>query len=333
MSENINYYNELGLDKTASLTDIKRAYRTLAMQHHPDKGGDAEKFKKVCQSYEILSDPEKRRNYDTFGHVETNNSGVDFSKDVFSMFFNGGFRDMFTGSKAPTKGQSIVHTLEITLEELYNGKTIILSCNKKIICNKCDGKGGHTVIRCQTCNGSGQCFKQVQLGPFVMQQMISKCTDCDKGNRIDPGTICDKCNGNKVVPETEVINVVIKPGTIDCSKVVLECKADEYPETVPGDIVLVIKEKKHSIFTREGVNLKMEKTLNIKQSLCGFNFNITHLDGRSVFIKKDGVTGYNYIQTIEKHGMNESGSLIINYKIQFPESLTEKQQTIINEHF
>ena len=333
MSESIDYYSELGVEKTASLTEIKKAYRNLALQHHPAKGGDAEKFKKLCQSYEVLSDYDKRRQYDTFGSVESVNPGVDFSKDVFSMFFNGGFRDMFTGSKAPTKGQSIFHTLELSLEELYNGKTIILSCNKKIICNKCDGKGGQNVIRCQTCNGSGQCFKQVQLGPFVMQQMISKCGDCDKGNRIDPASICNKCNGNRVVPETEVINVVIKPGSIDCGKIVVECKADEYPETIPGDIVLVIKEKKHNIFTRDGANLKMEKMINIKQALCGFNFNITHLDGRSVFIKKDGVTSNNYTQVLEKHGMNDSGNLIINYKIQFPETLTEKQIECINENF
>ena len=289
MSESIDYYSELGLEKTASLTEIKKAYRNLALQHHPDKGGDAEKFKKLCQSYEVLSDHDKRRQYDTFGSVESVNPGVDFSKDVFSMFFNGGFRDMFTGSKAPTKGQSIFHTLELSLEELYNGKTIILSCNKKIICNNCDG--------------------------------------------IDPSSICNKCNGNKVVPGTEVINVVIKPGSIDCGKIVVECKADEYPETIPGDIVLVIKEKKHNIFTRDGANLKMEKMINIKQSLCGFNFNITHLDGRSVFIKKDGITSNNYTQVLEKHGMNDSGNLIINYKIQFPESLTEKQIECINENF
>ena len=166
-----------------------------------------------------------------------------------------------------------------------------------------------------------------------MQQMISKCADCDKGNRIDPASICNKCNGNKVVSEPEVINVVVKPGSIDCGRIVLECKADEYPDTIPGDIILNITEKKHNTFTRDGSNLKMEKIITIKQALCGFNFNITHLDGRSVFIKKDGVTSNNYTQVIEKHGMNDSGNLIIKYKIQFPETLTEKQIECINEHF
>ena len=333
MSERIDYYAELGVEKLASLTEIKKAYRNLAMQHHPDKGGDAEKFKKLSQSYEVLSDPEKRRQYDTFGNTESGIPAVDLSKDVFSMFFNGGFKDMFSGSKAPIKGKSIFHNLELSLEELYNGKTIILSCNKKIICNKCDGKGGKNVIRCKTCNGSGQSLKQVQLGPFITQQMITKCGDCEKGIRIDPENICNKCNGNKVVPDIEVITVDIKPGRVDFTKILIECKADEYPETIPGDIVLVIKEKKHNIFTRDGANLKIEKIINIKESLCGFNFNITHLDGRSVFIKKDGVTSNNYTQIIEKHGMNDSGNLIINYKIQFPDSLTEKQKECINENF
>ena len=333
MSDRIDYYSELGIEKSASLSEIKKAYRNLAMQHHPDKGGDAEKFKKISQSYEILSDPEKRRQYDTFGNTDSGIPGVNLPKDIFSMFFNGGFKDMFNGSKTQTKGQSIFHNLELTLEELYNGKTIVLSCNKKIICNKCDGKGGKNIITCQTCNGSGQSLKQVQLGPFMMQQMISKCADCDKGNRIDPASICNKCNGNKVVSEPEVINVVVKPGSIDCGRILLECKADEYPDTIPGDIILNIKEKKHNTFTRDGSNLKMEKIITIKQALCGFNFNITHLDGRSVFIKKDGVTSNNYTQVIEKHGMNDSGNLIIKYKIQFPETLTEKQIECINEHF
>lgn len=328
-----DYYKELGLEKSASIEDIKRAYRNLALQHHPDRGGDQEKFKKIAESYEILSDTEKRKTYDTFGKIEPGVAGNDFSKDVFSMFFNGGFRDMFTGTKAPTKGTSIVHTLELSLEELYNGKTIILSCNKKIICKKCEGKGGSNIIKCNKCDGSGQCIKQIQLGPFIKQQMISKCDDCDKGYIIDPVTICDKCNGNKVVQENEIINVVIAAGSTETSKIVLENKADQYPDIIPGDVVLIIKEKVHSIFTRDGNNLKIDKTINLKQALTGIDFNITHLDGRTIFIKKDGVTCDKYIQTIPHHGMNGHGALIITYHIEFPSTLTQEQHDCIKRNF
>ena len=330
-----DYYKELGIEKSATLEEVKKAYRTLAMLHHPDRGGNQEKFKKIAESYEILSDTEKRRSYDTFGKVEPGlNQGGNFPSELFSMFFNGGgFPNMFSGQKVQSKGQSIVHTLELTLEELYTGKNIVLSCSKKNICGKCQGKGASNVIKCKTCNGSGQCLKHIQLGPFMMQQMISKCDHCDKGNIVDPANLCDKCNGNKVVQENEIIKVDIAPKNIDNRKIVLENKADQYPDTIPGDVILIIKEKQHPVFTREGKNLKLDKNISLKQALCGIDFNITHLDGRTIFIKKDGVTCDNYIQTIPHDGMNQDGSLIITYHIEFPATLTQEQHDCIKRNF
>jgi len=325
-----DYYKELGIEKTATPEDIKKAYRKLVMVHHPDKGGNQEKFKKISESYEILSDPEKRKNYDT---PQPNISNI--HSDLFSMFFNGGgvsFSNMFS-NKNNIKGQSIVHTLELSLEELYIGKNIVLSCNKKIICNKCDGKGGSNIIKCTKCNGSGQCLKNIQIGTFMMQQIITKCDQCDNGNIVDTEHKCDKCIGNRVIQDTEIIKLDIPPKNIDNRKIVLENKADEYPGTIPGDIILIIKEKQHPVFTREGTNLKLDKKISLKQSLCGIDFNITHLDGRTVFVKKDGVTCDKYIQTIPHDGMNEDGSLIITYYVDFPTSLTDEQQECIKKIF
>lgn len=326
-----DYYKELGLEKSATQDDIKKAYRKLVMVHHPDKGGDQEKFKKISESYEVLSDPEKRRNYDTPQQPNMHN----INSNLFSMFFNGGgvgFSNMFSNQNT-VKGQSVVHTLELSLEELYNGKNIVLSCNKKMICNKCEGKGGSNITKCTKCNGSGQCLKNIQIGPFMMQQIVTKCDQCDKGNIVDPEQKCDKCNGNKVVQDNEIIKFDILPKNIDTRKIVLENKADEYPGTIPGDIIIIIKEKQHALFTREGNNLKLDKKISLKQSLCGIDFNITHLDGRTIFVKKDGVTCDNYIQTIPHDGMNNEGSLIITYHVEFPISLTDEQQECIKKFF
>ena len=327
----IEYYEELEVIQTSSLDEIKKSYRRLALLHHPDRGGDAEKFKKISHAYEVLSDPQKRQNYDTVGTEDTIPT-IDPS-GIFSMFFGGGFKDLFMGLRGQMKNPSVTNDLYVSLEELYKGKKIRIECKRKIICKNCSGKGYTAFLSCTRCDCQGRILKNVQIARGIYQQISSKCPECDKGKAPDPLYICTSCKGEKIVSNSEIEEIDIKPGTEKGYKITLTGKGDELPETIPGDIIIVIKEKDHPIFKRDGKNLIMEKNLTLKESLCGFELNITHLDKRIICIKREDVTPDGYIHEIKSEGMNMAGNLYIHCKVEFPITLTDIQKKCILKYF
>jgi len=254
-------YEALGLTPTATDADVKKAYRKLAVQFHPDKNPSpdaAEKFKEISRAYEVLSDEEKRKIYDRYGEKGLDEGGMGGGSsafDIFSQFFGGSpFGGMFGGSdRGERRGKDVGHTLTVSLDDLYNGKDKKLSLNKQVICSKCNGSGskkaGKSTV-CQECNGRGVKVIIRQLGPGMIQQMQTACSNCKgEGTAVDPKDRCPSCNGNRVVSEKKILEVHVDKGMKHGDKITFSREGDQHPDIkIPGDVVIILQEKKARCF-------------------------------------------------------------------------------------
>ncbi|CAI5728230.1 unnamed protein product [Hyaloperonospora brassicae] len=338
--DNSKFYDALGVPKTATTAEIKKAYRKLALKNHPDKGGDPELFKTITVAYEVLSDQEKRELYDQYGEEGLQNgaAGGDAS-DLFSQFFRGqGGRK----PRGPQKGEDLTHPLKVSLEDLYNGKTVKLAVNRDVLCSRCDGRGGAEGAEktCDSCQGRGMRVQLRHIAPGMVQQMQSVCPDCrGQGKSIRESDRCKACKGKKVTKERKVLEVHIEKGMRNGQRITFAGEADQAPGTVPGDIIFVVQEKDHATFQRKASNLIMEKKVSLVEALCGFEMLVEHLDGRVLHIKtRPGeIIKPNQFKSVHGEGMPTHGNpfvkgqLVILFKVQFPESgsLSEKQLSVL----
>lgn len=343
-SDNSKYYDILGIAKTASADEIKKAYRKAAIKEHPDKGGDPEKFKEIAQAYEILSDPEKREIYDQYGEDAIKEGmggggGGHSPFDIFESLFGGGGGGGFGGSfgggggrrSRARRGEDVVHPLKVSLEDLYNGTSKKLSLSRNILCPKCKGKGSKSGAssHCAGCQGSGMKVSIRQLGPNMIQQMQHVCPDCrGSGETISEKDKCGQCNGEKVVQEKKFLEVHVEKGMQHGQRITFQGEADEAPDTVTGDIVFVLQQKEHLKFKRKGDDLFTDHALTLTEALCGFQFSITHLDGRQLLIKSSPgeIVKPKQFKAINDEGMPAyqkpfmKGRLYIQFSVEFPES-------------
>uniref|UniRef100_A0A6N2LQD4 J domain-containing protein n=1 Tax=Salix viminalis TaxID=40686 RepID=A0A6N2LQD4_SALVM len=341
-SDNTKYYEVLGVSKSASQDDLKKAYRKAAIKNHPDKGGDPEKFKELAQAYEVLSDPEKREIYDQYGEdalkegMGGGGSGAHDPFDIFQSFFGGGNPFGGGGSsrgRRQRRGEDVIHPLKVSFEDLYNGTSKKLSLSRNVICSKCKGKGSKSGAssKCAGCQGSGMKVSIRHLGPSMIQQMQHACNECKgTGETINDKDRCPQCKGEKVVQEKKVLEVVVEKGMQNGQKVTFPGEADEAPDTVTGDIVFVLQQKDHPKFKRKGDDLFVEHTLSLTEALCGFQFVLTHLDGRQLLIKSQPgeVVKPDQFKAINDEGMPMyqrpfmRGKLYIHFSVEFPDSLS-----------
>jgi len=331
------YYDILGVKPTASADDLKKAYRKLALQYHPDKNpNEGDKFKQISQAYEVLSDAEKRQIYDEGGESaikKGGNSGGGFSSpmDIFDMFFGGGFGG---SRRRERRGKDLVHQLTVTLEELYNGAVRKLALQKSIICDKCEGRGGKkgSIEKCQTCRGNGIEVKIHMIGPGMAQQIEQVCSHCHgQGEIIAAKDRCKTCNGKKTVRDRKILEVHIEKGMRDGQKIVFSGEGDQEPELQPGDIVIVLEELEHAVFKRSKQDLVMRMPLQLVESLCGFQKVIKTLDNRDLVVTNlpGEVVKHDSFKAIMNEGMPqyknpfEKGRLIVQYQIVFPEKIPQ----------
>ena len=336
-SNNTRYYDVLGVTKNASQDELKKAYKKAAIKNHPDKGGDPEKFKELAQAYEVLSDPEKREIYDQYGEDALKDGmggggGAHNPFDIFEQFFGGGgFGGGSSRGRRQKHGEDVVHTLKVSLEDLYNGTSKKLSLSRNRLCPKCRGKGSKSGAsgRCYGCQGTGMKVVTRQIGPGMIQQMQHVCPECrGSGEVISDKDKCPQCKGNKVTQEKKVLEVNVEKGMQHGQKIVFQGEADEAPDTVTGDIVFVLQLKEHPKFKRKYDDLYVEHTLSLTESLCGFQFALTHLDGRQLLIKSNPseVIKPGQSKAINDEGMPHyqrpfmKGRLYIQFNLEFPDS-------------
>ena len=212
-------------------------------------------------------------------------------QDLFSQLFGGGGGGGFFGGggrsqrpQGPRKGKDLVHRIKVSLEELYKGKTTKLALQKHVLCSKCNGKGGKegAVKTCTGCRGQGVKIVLRQLGPMV-QQIQQQCGDCNgEGEIINPKDRCKSCNGKKVSSERKVLEVNIDRGMKEGQTITFNGEADQAPNIIPGDVVIVIEEKPHERFKRKGDDLFTEASIDLLTALAGGSFAIPHLDNKTL---------------------------------------------------
>ncbi len=286
-----DYYQVLGLNRNASDEEIKKAYRRLAMKHHPDRNPDdqsaEEKFKEASEAYEILSDKEKRATYDQFGHA-----GVDRSAAGGGGDFNGSFSDIFSdvfgdvfgaaragrGGRGRNRGADLQYALQLNLEQAVHGDTVEVSVPVLALCEECDGSGakpGTSPSTCLDCDGRGQI--RVSQGFFSLQQTCPRCRGA--GQIIeDP---CRRCGGRGRLEKSKTLSVRIPAGVDTGDRIRLAGEGEAGPHGgQPGDMYVQVKVREHPLFGREGRHLFCEVPISFVDAALGGELEVPTLSGR-----------------------------------------------------
>jgi DnaJ family protein A protein 2 len=345
--DNEKLYQILGIDKSASEQDVKKAYRRLAMTHHPDKGGTAEKFSEIQRAYEVLGNTEKRQLYDQGGEEAVERGGVpddDGGMDIFDIFGGGGRRGK--SQRGPQKGEPVIFPLNLTLEEMFTGCVKKLRLTRSVACKGCDGKGGSQVVSCSTCQGRGIRVVVQRLGPGMISQQQMTCSDCSgQGQVVNPSSRCTQCMGEKTVKEKKQLDVHVPPGCMPNQSHIFASEGDQVPGQSPGDVVVKFEGKQHERFQRRGIHLFYKLKISLLQALSGFTAYVEHLDGSFVEIKSDKVVKPGDVMVLEELGFPvsygqrrgiDSGHLYVEFDIVFPtqqelDAVKSKKINIVNE--
>ena len=316
-------YQTLGIQKGASDEEVKKAYRKLAREHHPDKGGDAEKFKKIQGAYEILSDPQKRQNFDQWGTVDGSPGPQHpFPPDLFAQMFGGQF-GFGGGNRGPVKRSNFEHELRISMEDAYRGTTRNMRITLEKTCFNCKKK-------CPQCHGRGQI--QHQMGPMIMNQ---PCGVCRGEGGVSQGS-CDQCQGGK---KREVLNLELKiqQGVEDGNVLVGHGLGEQprNPGEEPGDIMFHIKVDQHPTLLRQGMDLIFQTKIGFEDSVLGKNIKVPHFDGPIEVDTSDwGVLDprEDYIIPFKGFKMGDKqGRLRVQFNIVYPHFKTKFNLTRIEQ--
>ncbi len=347
--EKKDYYEILGVPRNATKEEIKRAYRRLALQYHPDrnKSPDAEeKFKEISEAYAVLSDDEKRKIYDTYGHAGL--SGAYTQEDIFrtSTFdFDEIFRDLgfdldsiferfFGIRRGPPKGRDILMNLEISLEEAFNGAEKLVSVPLSEVCSACGGSGAAPggLKTCKTCGGSGQKIESKQT-PFGFFTSVTICQAC-KGSGKFVEKKCTTCKGSGYVKIVKNISVKIPRGADDELMLRVPGMGERPVGGQPGDLLFVIKLKPHRIFTRKGDDLYIDLPVSISELVLGSNVVIPTLDGK-VEVNIPNGTPPGHVLTIKGKGMPSMrggrGDLKVRLKVVIPKKLSNEHRRLYEQ--
>ncbi len=352
MPEKRDYYEVLGVDRNVSEADLKKAYRKLAKQYHPDmnpNNQEAEaKFKEVNEAYAVLSDPQKKQQYDRFGHAGMNGSGFegfggfggfDFGvEDIFESFFGGSPFGRSSRQKAgPRKGADLKYAMEITFNEAAFGVSKEFRVNRKQTCHVCGGsrsKPGTTPQTCKHCNGTGQ-VRQVQATPFGQMVNMRACEVC-RGEGILITDPCEECKGNGWVQKSSTLNIDIPAGIDDGQTISLRGEGEPGTKGGPsGDLYVTIRVKPHPIFSREGYNVICEIPITFTQAALGAEMDIPTLEGTIKYSIPEG-TQTGTVFRLRNKGIkhlrsNAKGDQFVKVNVEVPTKLSSKQKELLRQ--
>ena len=356
MAEKRDYYEVLGVEKSAGASEIIKAYYKLAKQYHPDVNpGDAEaekKFKEINEAYAILSDEDKKAKYDQYGHAAFENGGAgggygagfegfDFG-DIFSSFFGGGssfggFGGGGNRRNAPMRGEDIYARVTLSFEEAVRGCKKDVSFGRVQKCADCGGSGakkGTTVETCKKCGGSGQMRVQ-QRTAFGMMQTMRTCDDCRGTGKVikEP---CTNCRGTGYVKITKTISVSIPAGIDNGQNISIAGQGNEGRNGGPaGDLIISVTVKPHAVFERNGSDIYCEVPINYWEAVLGDEIEIPTLDGKEKFTIPEGTqTGTTFTlrgKGITRVNSSVRGNLYITVKVDVPKNMNTKQKELLKE--
>jgi len=357
MAEKRDYYEVLGVNKNATPEELKKAYRKLALQYHPDRNpGDKEaeeKFKEAAEAYEVLSNPEKRQRYDQFGFAGMSgaggNSGQGMSMDdIFSQFgdlfadfglgsfFSGGFGGSRSGRVARERGSNIRVPLKLSLQDIEKGVKKKIKVKKDVVCEHCHGSGSETgeTETCPTCKGRGQVV-QMMNSIFGQMQTASTCPHCGGTGKVIKNK-CSHCNGQGIVKGEEVIEIDIPAGVGEGMQLTLRGKGGAGPHNgVNGDLLVLIEEEAHPDFERDGNNLIYNLFISVTDAILGTEAEVPTVSGK-VRVKIAPGTQSGKILRLRGKGLPNvnsygSGDLLVNVNVWIPKKVSkEEEKTLQN---
>ena len=341
-----DYYEVLGVSRTASADEIKKAYRRLAMKHHPDRNKDDEKaeerFKEAKEAYEVLRDDDKRATYDRFGHeglsAGPGGGAGGFSAEGFGDIFGDVFGDIFGGGGRHRgaqvfRGADLGYELRLDLEKAVSGDTVTIDVPTQVSCDTCDGSGakkGSEPVTCSTCGGAGQV--RMQQGFFSIQQTCPACKGA--GTMIaDP---CGSCHGRGRVRKTKTLSVKVPAGVDDGDRIRLSGEGEAGRNGgPPGDLYVEVRVEPHKIFEREGADLACEVPISIATATLGGEVELPTLDG-NVSLKVPAGTQSGKTFRLRGKGVTtvrdpRLGDLFAKVAVETPVNLTNKQKELLGQ--
>ena len=346
-----DYYQVLGVERSASEDDIKKAFRKLAQKYHPDKkGGDEAKFKEVSEAYAVLSDKKKRAEYDTYGKTFAGGGpqggfgGFDFSNfqgfnqngQTFEFDLGDIFGDFFGGAgQRQNRGRDISIDIELSFRESVFGverRVLISKLGSCLVCEGTGAKKGTKMTSCPTCSGKGTIreTRNSFFGTFTTQR---PCPKCDGRGQI-PETPCEVCRGAGVLKREEEIQVVVPGGVQDGEMIRMPGKGEAASGGIAGDLYVKLHVKADQKFSREGNNLTMTLPIKLTDALLGNDYSIATLDGEEVISVPAGVTHGEVIRVRGKgvpYGRGSRGDLNVKIEIEFPKKLSRTARDLIEK--
>ena len=359
LAEKRDYYEVLGVDKSASADEIKKAYRRLAKKYHPDLNpgekakGAEEKFKEASEAYEILSDADKKQRYDQFGHAGVDpQAGAggyggygDFGgfggfEDIFGSFFGGGFGggQSRRNPNAPQKGRDLRYNIDLTFEQACFGCEIELNVNRTERCDSCGGSGaesGTAPATCNVCHGTGQ-VTTVQRTAFGNFQSTRPCSTCSGTGKIITNP-CKACRGDGSVRKSRKVKVKI-PAGIDNEQIIsVSGQGDAGKNGGPaGDLLVVTRVKKHKLFTRQGYDIMCDFPITFVEAALGAEVQVPTIDGNVKYNIPEGTQTGTVFRLKDKgvpklHGGGARGNQYVKINVEIPKNLSEKQKELLRQ--
>lgn len=347
-----DYYEVLGVGKSASADEIKKAFRRAAVEHHPDRGGDEAKFKEINEAYEVLKDTDKRKRYDQFGHAGVGsaaggdpfggfgggqNINFDFGDlglgDIFSSFFGGGGPQ---GQPRQARGRDIEAGVEITFDQAVFGTEVDLHLNLEDTCEHCKGttvEPGYELKTCDQCQGSGQVVT-VSRTIFGNIQQASLCPKC-KGTGKVPEKLCSACHGRGTQTKKQMVQLKIPAGIDDGATIRLREHGEAVANGPKGDLYVNVRVKPHKQFTREGDLILSEEHVGMVEAALGTEIDVDTVDG-PVRMKVPAGTQSGSDFKLSDHGVphirgNSRGAHIVTIVVDTPTKLNRHQRQLLEE--